>query len=134
MAPSVGGRAPEMQLKSVVLPEPLGPMRPRISPSRTSKDTAFSAVKPPNRLVRPVTVSMGTDAGPGARGRPARPISDQPRAAHGEEAGSGRIGGAVDTVFGNTTSNFPSWTWNTTGKARSFWPRMALPSPRNFTP
>src|SRR5258705_10995033 len=97
MVPAVGGSAPEMQLKSVVLPEPLGPMRPRISPSRTSKDTPFSAVKPPKCLVRLVTVSMGTDAGPGARERPARPISAQPRAAHGEEAGSGRMGDAVDT-------------------------------------
>src|SRR4029450_235891 len=71
-------------------------------------------------------------------GRPpapgARPVQIQPRAAHGEDDGSGRIGAAVDTDFGNTTSNFPSCTWNTTGNARSFWPRIGLPSPRNFTP
>jgi len=48
MVPEVGRSAPEMQLKQVVLPEPLGPMRPRISPGLTSKETAFSAVKPPN--------------------------------------------------------------------------------------
>src|SRR5262245_22681949 len=68
------------------------------------------------------------------RGARARMRSAQPRAAHGEEAGRGRIGAAVDTALGNTTSNFPSWIWNTTGNARSFWPRSGLPSPRNFTP
>jgi hypothetical protein len=41
----------------VLLPEPLGPIRPRISPSSTSKDTALTAVKPPNRLVSPWTES-----------------------------------------------------------------------------
>ena len=51
MEPDVGVSAPEMQLKHVVLPEPLGPISPRISPCFTSNDTALSAVKPPNRLV-----------------------------------------------------------------------------------
>jgi hypothetical protein len=40
MEAAVAVRAPEMQLKQVVLPEPLGPMRPRISPSLTSKETS----------------------------------------------------------------------------------------------
>src|SRR5713226_6813274 len=56
--PAVGGRAPDTQLISVVFPEPLGPISPRISPSRTSNDTPLSAVKPPNRFVSPETVSM----------------------------------------------------------------------------
>src|SRR5437773_9675064 len=55
--PVVGARAPETQLKQVVLPDPLGPMSPRISPSLTSKETALSAVKPPKRLVRRSTES-----------------------------------------------------------------------------
>src|SRR5271167_4787209 len=38
-----------MQLKSVVLPAPFGPMRPTISASFTSKETPSSAVMPPNR-------------------------------------------------------------------------------------
>ena len=59
MLPAVGVNAPEMQLKQVVFPEPLGPMRPRISPSLTSKDTEFRAVKPPNFLVSSLTVSRG---------------------------------------------------------------------------
>src|SRR6266849_329725 len=56
--PAVGGSAPDTQLNSVVLPEPLGPISPRISPSRTSNDTPLSAVKPPNRFVSPETVSI----------------------------------------------------------------------------
>src|SRR6267142_1499245 len=38
-----------MQLNSVVLPEPLGPIRPQISPRPTSNDTPSSATTPPNR-------------------------------------------------------------------------------------
>ena len=43
----------------VLLPEPLGPMRPRISPCSTANDTLLTAVNPPNRLVKPSTVSIG---------------------------------------------------------------------------
>ena len=57
--------APDTQLKHVVLPEPLGPMSPRISPSFTAKEIALRAVKPPNRLVRRSTVSMAGPAGAG---------------------------------------------------------------------
>ena len=57
--PEVGTSAPDTQLNSVVLPEPFGPISPRISPSRTSNDTPLSAMKPPNCFVRPVTVSTG---------------------------------------------------------------------------
>ena len=39
MEPPEGPSAPEMQLKSVVFPDPLGPIRPTNSPSRTSKET-----------------------------------------------------------------------------------------------
>ena len=40
-----------MTLKQVVLPAPLGPIRPRISPSLMSKLTSSSATTPPNRSV-----------------------------------------------------------------------------------
>ncbi len=53
-----GASAPEMQLKAVVLPEPFGPMSPRISPSRTSNDTRLSAVKSPKRLMSCVTLRI----------------------------------------------------------------------------
>ena len=57
--PAVGAYMPAMQLKVVLLPEPLGPIRPRISPSSTSNDTFETAVKPSNILVRPETVRSG---------------------------------------------------------------------------
>src|SRR6476661_6774739 len=40
-----------MTLKQVVLPAPLGPIRPRISPSLMWKLTSLSATTPPNRSV-----------------------------------------------------------------------------------
>src|ERR1700722_12438636 len=46
-----------MQLKSVVLPAPLGPIKPQIAPRATSKETSSSAVTPPNRIVTPWTAS-----------------------------------------------------------------------------
>src|SRR5262249_62238800 len=58
--PSLGASAPETQLNAVVLPDPLGPINPRISPSRTSNETLFSAVNPPNRFVSPATVSIAS--------------------------------------------------------------------------
>src|SRR5919198_996014 len=36
----------------VVLPAPLGPRKPRISPRSTRKETSSIAVRPPKRLVR----------------------------------------------------------------------------------
>src|SRR5438477_647497 len=46
-----------MRLKSVLLPEPFGPMMPRTSPSRTARSILETAVNPPNRLVRFFTSS-----------------------------------------------------------------------------
>src|SRR3990172_6825064 len=56
--PAVGGSVPDTQLNSVVWPEPLGPISPRISPSPPPKDTRLSAVNHKKRLVTPATVSM----------------------------------------------------------------------------
>jgi hypothetical protein len=39
------------EVEGRALPEPFGPMRPRISPSATPKETPLTAVKPPKRLV-----------------------------------------------------------------------------------
>src|SRR5947209_963460 len=76
--PAVGPKVPAIRLKVVVLPEPFGPISPRISPGCTANDTSLTAVKPPNRLVRPDTSSTQptTSAGivpaqggnPGVRG------------------------------------------------------------------
>src|ERR1700742_5244293 len=55
--PAVGGNVPESMLKMVLLPDPFGPIRPRISPFPTLNDTLLTARKPPNRLTRPSTTS-----------------------------------------------------------------------------
>src|SRR5258708_1674997 len=60
MLPSSFLSVPAMQLTSVLLPEPFGPMRPTRSPGRTAKSTLSSAVKPPNLLVTPETTRRGS--------------------------------------------------------------------------
>ena len=50
---------PQMQLTSVLLPEPLGPIRPSRSPGATSSSTPSSAMKPPKRLVTLSTCNSG---------------------------------------------------------------------------
>ena len=49
---------PQMQFTSVLLPEPLGPISPTRSPSRTCSSISASATKPPKRLDRPETRSI----------------------------------------------------------------------------
>src|SRR6184192_2941949 len=46
----------------VVLPEPLGPMRPRTSPRATVSDSASTATRPPKRLVRSAVSSSDAPA------------------------------------------------------------------------
>src|SRR5207245_726860 len=46
-----------MQLSSVVLPAPFGPMMPRTSPSSTPKLTPARAFTPPKRLLTSLTAS-----------------------------------------------------------------------------
>src|SRR5512136_2106717 len=60
MPPSSFLSVPAMQLTSVLLPEPLGPIRPTRSPGPTAKSTPSSAVKPPNRLMTPDTSSIAS--------------------------------------------------------------------------
>src|SRR5215510_3764074 len=60
--PEVGVRSPAIMLSSVVLPEPLGPMMPTISPRRTAKETAATATRPAKRLLSARTSSA--TAGP----------------------------------------------------------------------
>src|SRR5690606_16193567 len=84
-APPSQGSAPEMQLIIVVLPEPFGPIRPRRSPSNRCMLTPSSARKPPKRLDRFSTRSMGS-----ATPSPLAPlVLDQPddalRRRHDEE-------------------------------------------------
>ena len=77
--PAVGANVPDSMLKIVLLPEPFGPIRPRISPCATLNDTLLTAVKPPNRFTKPSTSSTTVPYGspnktPGPR--PARLNSD----------------------------------------------------------
>src|SRR5580700_6290394 len=48
-----------MQRRSVVLPEPLGPMTTTTSPGCTDSDTLRNTVCSPNRLVTPAISSIG---------------------------------------------------------------------------
>src|SRR5713226_5158142 len=50
ISPDVGSCAPTRHEKSVVLPAPLGPMIPKISPRFTSKSTEARASSPPKRF------------------------------------------------------------------------------------
>src|SRR5207244_4417712 len=56
-AVDAGVSVPDSMLKIVLLPEPFGPIRPRISPCSTRNDTLLTAVKPPKRFTNPSTVS-----------------------------------------------------------------------------
>src|SRR5215470_11556067 len=56
--PRVGMSAPASRLNVVLLPEPFGPISPRISPCCSSKETWLTAVKPPKTFVSPWTDSI----------------------------------------------------------------------------
>ena len=58
----VGRYSPVRQLKKVVLPAPLGPISPMISPRLTRKFTESTAVRPPNRMVTFSATRMGAPA------------------------------------------------------------------------
>src|SRR5688500_4246359 len=55
-----------MHSMRVVLPAPLGPMRPTISPSYTSRSTSRTACSPPKRTPTPRIDSTGTSSPSGA--------------------------------------------------------------------
>ncbi len=55
--PAEGVTNPEMASKRVLLPAPLGPMKPTISPPPTARLTSLSASTPPKRTPSPSTRS-----------------------------------------------------------------------------
>src|SRR5881628_3178461 len=55
--PVLGRYTRVMTLNSVVLPAPLGPMRPTTCPASTPNDTRSSATTPPKRTLRSLTSS-----------------------------------------------------------------------------
>jgi len=66
MSPSVGREIPVSMLKMVVLPAPLGPIRPTISPSSRWRLKSETALRPPKEMERPVTSSSIGQASPWA--------------------------------------------------------------------
>src|SRR5678816_240429 len=77
-----------MTLKSVVLPAPLGPMMPRISPGAARRLTSFTAVSPPKRLVTASSSSIASHR--------AQPLPDPADQALGHEAHDHDEQAAVD--------------------------------------
>src|SRR3954453_16990661 len=77
-----------MQLNTVVLPAPFGPMTEGISPRRAPKDRSFTAVRPPKRMTRCWTSSSGsaTAFGHQFRGDLATLAEGDARGAAGDEA------------------------------------------------
>src|SRR5918996_1084127 len=60
--PLSGFTAPLSRFRVVVLPDPLGPIRPRMVPGSTVKATSATAWRPPNRLLSPVTRRLPASA------------------------------------------------------------------------
>ena len=63
-APAPACVKPQITLKSVVLPAPLGPITPSTSPAPTATETSSSAVIPPKRTVRVRAAKTGPSSGP----------------------------------------------------------------------
>src|SRR3989442_3515642 len=60
IVPEVGGKSPEMTLKSVVFPAPFGPRIARRSPGATSRSTSRTAWRPPKRRPTPRKRRVGS--------------------------------------------------------------------------
>ena len=116
-----------MQLKVVLFPEPFGPMRPRISPSSTAKDTSLTAKKPPNFFVRPETRSIAIAARPRLSAAPRQRAKAWP-------FGSGITASMVLIAAGQTTFVSPLTSCITAGVERSFCPAIGVPGGKNLTP
>src|SRR6185437_4718928 len=75
-----------MTLMQVVLPEPLGPTRPRISPSRKVRLSPSRARKPPKRLTRFSMRRRSGDIDPPAAQQRDEPVGQEEDEAHDQEA------------------------------------------------
>ena len=58
MLPEDGFKTPDIILKRVVFPDPLGPIRPKNSPSCTLREILLSAANPPKYLLMSPKLSM----------------------------------------------------------------------------
>src|SRR5262249_46074205 len=107
--PRLGRRKPLSRLKQVVLPAPLGPISPTISPLSTVKSTSRTAASPPKSRVSPRVSRRATGSGrrtrcrrrrgwprpelgqlPGKRDETAR--EEQDRQQHGDREKDGLVG------------------------------------------
>src|SRR5688572_946328 len=79
ISPEVGFRKPVTRLKSVVLPAPLGPIRPVIVPLRTSSEQPSTAFRPPKLRVRSRVSSSESASSRAGAGATAAALSDTPR-------------------------------------------------------
>src|SRR5437867_11551625 len=97
ISPAAGARSPVSALKSVVLPEPLGPITPTVSPSATATFTPSRATSPSKRTVSPVASSRLTVVAGAAR--PGLAVGGVPWVRRGSVvAGAARPGLAVGGV------------------------------------
>jgi hypothetical protein len=59
-----------MQLNTVVLPAPFGPISAVMAPRAAVNERSFTATRPPKRIVRCSTASNGSAGAPISRGPP----------------------------------------------------------------
>ncbi len=123
LGPGSGGSAPVIRLNIVVLPAPLGPIRPRISPALTSKLTLSTATRPPKRRVAPATVRIGwprsgllagARASPAARGGGGLHGGSQ-RSAKGTMPARARCSSRMNSTENTMTSSWPEAPGEITG-------------------
>src|SRR5688572_16166125 len=86
-----------MQLQIVLLPDPFGPIRPRISPSFTSNETSLTARRAPNLFERPETLSIGMWAIP----YPLHPSPERGGSASEASRGGVRLSAPHPVAFGD---------------------------------
>src|SRR5882762_3455376 len=95
--PDVTGRSPVRQLKKVDLPAPLGPIRPRMSPSSTATEALSTALKAPNALVMPrASISMAGHRLRRSRFGLARTMAEQRQQPARQEARDDHDDGAIN--------------------------------------
>src|SRR5579863_8024454 len=108
-----------MTLMQVVLPDPLGPTRPRISPAPTEKLKTSSARKPPKRFTSPSTTSNGAASGdidaPSLQQRD-QAVRQKHHQAHDQQAVNelkvlwrGNSDGVVNAVENDSAENRPGY-------------------------
>ena len=66
--PAVGSSKPPIIRSSVVLPQPLGPSRPKNSPGRMESETSSTATKSPKRFETRSISTVGSTVGSTAAG------------------------------------------------------------------